>query len=118
MMHLLVAVIERGEDVEPILSRFYENGITGATVLDSRGMSHMIAEHYSIFARFGDLTGSREGEIHNTVLFTVIREEETLDRAIEIIDEIVDDLEEPNTGLVFSVPLDRVKGLAAPLEED
>ena len=116
-MHLLVAVIERQEDVEPVLSGFYENGITGATVLDSRGMSHMIAEHYSIFARFGDLTGSREGEIYNTVLFTVILEEEILDRAIEIIDEVVGDLDEPNTGLVFTVRLDRVKGLAAPLEE-
>ena len=117
-MHLLVAVIESPENVESILDRFYENNITGATVLDGKGMGHVIAHRHSIFARFADLAGTVEESMHNNVIFTVIREEEILDRAIDIIEEEVGDLSEPNTGLLFTVGLDRVRGLAPPIDEE
>ncbi len=117
-MHLLVTVVEEPEKIEPILDMLYENDITGATVIDSRGMGHMIADHYSIFSRFSNLTGSHEGETHNNVLFTVIRTEETLERAIEIIKEVIGDLNQPNTGLLFTMRLDRVEGFATPLKDE
>ncbi len=118
MMHLLVAVIEDPEDVESILDRFYESDITGATVLDGKGMGHMIAHRYSIFARFADLTGSVEEDVHNTVLFTVLGDDALLERAIQIVQDVVGDLSAPNTGLVFTVGLDRVIGLAQPVREN
>ena len=116
-MHLLVAVIEDPEKMEPILDQFYENGIGGATVLDSMGMGHLIADHYSIFSRFADLTGSQQGSTNSKVMFTVVPTEETLELAIEIIKGVVGDLTQPDTGLLFTLPVGRVEGLDTPLRE-
>jgi nitrogen regulatory protein PII len=117
-VHLLVAVIEDSEKVEPILETFYESGMSGATVLESMGMGHAIAAHYSIFSRFADLNGSRQGQTHNRVIFTVVETEEILERAVEIIRKVVGDLNRPDTGLLFTVPLDRVEGFNTPLGEE
>ncbi len=116
-MELIVAIIENSEDVSPILDRFYEEGIPGATVIDSRGMGHMIADHTSIFSRFSDLTGGEGASKHNNVLLTLVDDEEKIEKAISIIDEIVGDLDKPDTGLVFTIPVDRVAGFNTPLTE-
>ncbi len=114
-MNLLVAVIENSEDVEPILELLYENDFAGVTVLHSQGMGHMIADRYSVFGRFGDLTGSANSPAHNNVMFMVIETEESINRAIEIIKKVVGDLDQPDAGIVFTVPLGRVEGFNTPL---
>lgn len=117
-MDLLVAVVEDPRHVEDILESLYENGIGGATVLESRGMGHMIAHRYSIFSRLSDLAGSSDGATtHNNVIFTVIDTDEKLDLAIEIITDIVGDLDRPRSGILFTVPVGRVKGINTPLGE-
>ncbi len=117
-MKLLVAVIEDSSKMEKILDYFYENNIGGATIIDSRGMGHLIADHYSIFARFSDLTGSDSDgtDVHNNTIFTVIKNDETLQLAIELIEKVVGDLNQPDTGLVFTLPVLDAKGLDTPLE--
>jgi len=117
-MKLLVAVIEDTTRIDTILDLFYENGIPGATVINSRGMGHVIADHYSIFARFSDLTGSSKGsDVHNSTIFTVIKTDETLQLAIELIEEVVGDLNQPDTGLIFTLPVLDVKGFNTPLTQ-
>lgn len=117
-MKLLVAVIEDTSQIENIMDLFYENDIGGATIINSRGMGHLIAHHYSIFARFSDLTGSESdgSDIYNNTFFTVIKNDETLQLAIELIEKVVGDLNQPDTGLVFTLPVLEVKGLNTPLE--
>lgn len=116
-VELLVAIIENSEDINPILDSFFEEDIPGATVIDSRGMGHMIADHTSIFSRFTDLTGGEGTSKHNNVLFTVIEEEEKLNRAKEIIKSIVGDLDEPDTGLIFTLPVSSIEGFGTHLTD-
>lgn len=115
MRQLLVIVIDDEVLLVPILDRFYEEGIAGATVLDSMGMGHVMAEHISIFARFADLT--QDSERKNKTIFTIVENEEQLNRATKIIDEVVGDLDEPETGMWFAVPISKARGYKASLEE-
>lgn len=116
-MEMLVAIIENPENINPILDRFFEEDIPGATVIDSRGMGHMIADHTSIFSRFTDLTGGEGASKHNNVLFTIIKEEEQMMQAKEIIKTVVGDLDEPDTGLIFTIPVNSIEGFGTQLTE-
>ncbi len=114
-MQLLVIVIEREEHLRPILDEFFEAKLPGATVLDSMGLGHMIADHIPLFSHFAEL--SKGDVIHNKTIFTVIEEEEELEQAIEIVERIAGDLREPETGMLFTLPVNRVRGFKRRREE-
>lgn len=115
MRQLLVIVIDDEVLLVPILDRFYEVGIGGATVLDSMGMGHVMAEHISIFARFADLT--QDSERKNKTIFTIVENEEQLNKATEIVEEVVGDLDDPETGMWFVIPISKARGFKSALEE-
>ena len=117
-MKLLIVIVEDPDKIEPLMDSWYEHNISGATIIDSRGMGHVIADHYSIFSRFSDLTGARGGSYHNNVIFTVIEKEDLLEQAIEDVYNIIGDLNKPDTGLLFTLPIGRVEGLKTPLPDD
>ena len=114
-MYLLVVVIDDEEHLQPILDAFYEEDVGGATVLDSMGMGHVMAEHISIFARFADLT--RDSEMKNKTVFTVVENEEKLNRAIAVVEEVLGDMEKPETGMWFVVPVYRAGGFKPRIDE-
>ncbi len=106
---LLVAVINDPEKIEEIVSGFLELGITGATILNSEGMGHVLSHDIPIFAGLQTLiSGSRP---QNRMIFSVVREA-LVSPAIALLREIAGDLDQPATGIVFTLPIDRVEGLA------
>ncbi len=106
-MKLLVIVINDRTKLTPLLDRFYELGIKGATVIESQGMGHLIADHIPFFARFAELSNPHDDSSHT--IFSVIHGEDLLHQAIETVDEEID-LEKEDTGLLFVLPVDFVKG--------
>jgi nitrogen regulatory protein P-II 1 len=105
---LLVCVINKASKVEEILEAFLDLGVTGATVLDSCGMGAVLTED-PIFAGFRQLL-SGPGTRNKTIL-SVIEDEETLDAAISAVETICGRMENASTGILFTVPIDRVLGL-------
>lgn len=109
---LLVAIINDPDTIDEILSGFIELGITGATILNSEGMGSVLSHDIPIFAGLQTLiSGSRP---HNRMIFSVLPAS-LVDSAVELLQEISGDLEEPATGIVFTLPVDRVEGLAPEL---
>ena len=51
-MTLLVFILNNPEVLEEVLEGYLEVGITGATVIDSLGMGHILATEVPIFAGF------------------------------------------------------------------
>ena len=47
---------------------------------------------------------------HNKTIFSVIKEEKESE-ALALIKKIIGDLNQPGTGIVFTIKLDRVEGL-------
>lgn len=113
-MRLLVAVINDAEKLDAILSGFIELGITGATILNSEGMGSLISQEIPIFAGLKTLISHSRPQ--NRMIFSVLPEE-AVDGAIALLQEVVGSLDAPATGIAFTLPVERVVGLAPALGE-
>ena len=114
-MQLLVAVINHEECVDDILAGFVEVGITGATVIESRGMGRVLSHDVPIFAGVRSL--DERSRATNRTIF-LVAEDGKLDAAVAIIQEICGSIEVPGRGIIFTVPVGRVIGLAPELESE
>lgn len=112
-MQLLVAVINHEEKVDDVLAGFVELGITGATVVGSEGMGHVLSHDVPIFAGVRAL--SQRSRPTNQTVFSVI-DDALVDAAIALIQDVCGDLDSPGAGIVFTIPVLRVVGLAPELE--
>ena len=111
-MRLLVAVINDPEKLDETLSGFVELGITGATILRSEGMGGLLAHEIPIFAGLQTLiSGSRP---QNCMVLSVIPTDKVAD-AITLLQEVVGSLDQPATGIAFTLPVDQIVGLAPEL---
>ena len=109
-MQLLVAVINHEECVDDILAGFVELGVTGATVVDSKGMGRVLTREMPIFAGLREYTRPV-----NRTMFCVV-EDPKVDAAIAVIERVCGSLSAPGAGIVFTIPVGRVIGLARELE--
>jgi len=107
-MKLLVLFLNKVEKLEEVLEGYVEIGITGATVLDSVGMGHILCEEVPIFAGLRFMFAGAKP--HNKTIFSVIKDEKE-DEVIGLLQKILGDLNRTGTGIVFTFSLDRVEGL-------
>lgn len=108
-MELLIAVINDAHKVEEIVEGFIEIGITGATIIDSFGMGKILTQDIPIFAGFRHLLAGSASS--NKTIFSVIKEPEKVDAAFKTLQNICGSLDNPSTGIVFTLPINRVQGL-------
>ena len=107
-MQLLVIVLNKEEYLEDVLSLFVELDISGATILDSVGMGRILSHDIPIFAGFGDLiVGNRP---YNKTIFAVV-DDNIVEDIIKGLNGICGDFAEPGTGLIFSLPINKVWGM-------
>lgn len=109
-MQLLVLVINQEDSLDKVLEAFVEVGITGATIIDSVGMGRILAHDIPIFAGLRYLLEGNKP--YNKTIFAVIDDDKKVDEAIAVVEEICGSLNKPGTGLLFTLPVTRVKGLA------
>ncbi|HET9984783.1 MAG TPA: hypothetical protein VFQ38_14395 [Longimicrobiales bacterium] len=114
-MHLLIAVINQEEKLDDVLAGFLELGITGATVIQSEGMGRVLSHEIPIFAGLQTLLSRSRPQ--NQTIFSVM-DSAKVDAALALLQEVCGDLANPATGIAFSLPLDRVVGLAPELGDD
>lgn len=112
-MQLIVAVVNHEEHVDDILAGFVELGITGATVLESKGMGRLLSREVPIFAGLHSLAARSRAE-NRTILCVV--DDDKADAAIALLQEVCGDLTAPGAGIAFTVPIGRVVGLSPELE--
>lgn len=111
-MQLLIAVVNEPEKLDEILAGFIELGVRGATVIHSEGMGRVLSHDIPIFAGLQTLINQSRPE--NRTIFSVLSEEQ-VDPAISLLQAVCGDMANPATGIVFTIPLDRVVGLATEL---
>jgi nitrogen regulatory protein P-II 1 len=107
-MKLLILFLNKVEKLEEVLEGLVEIGITGATVIDSVGMGHILSEEVPIFAGLRFMFAGAKP--HNKTIFSVIKEDKE-EEAIRLLQKILGDLKKPGTGIVITLALDRVEGL-------
>lgn len=114
-MNVLVVVLNHEEHVRILLERFSEIDVRGATVISSTGMGQLLTADVPIFSTLSRLLSGASRRMENSTIFSVIRTEETLEKAIALVHEVVGDMKAPGSGILFVVPVTRIEGLAAPL---
>jgi len=107
-MKLLVLILNRVEKLEEVLEGFLEIGISGATIIESVGMGHIISEEVPIFAGLRFIFAGAKPS--NKIVLSVIKGEKE-ESAIHMLKTVLGDINDPGTGIVFTFSLDRVEGL-------
>jgi len=107
-MKLLILILNKVEKLEEVLEGFLEIGVTGATAIDSVGMGHILSEEVPIFAGLRFMFAGAKP--HNKTVFSVIKDEKE-ELVMELLKKILGDLNQPGTGIVFTIPIDRAEGL-------
>ncbi len=108
-MKLLVFVLNKEELLEEILEAFIEAGIPGATILDSEGMGRFLTYEVPLFADFREFM--KGNKPYNKTIFSVVDKEEKIKKVEKLIEKICGNLSEPGTGILFTIPVDYVKGI-------
>ncbi|MEJ2678278.1 MAG: hypothetical protein P8174_04275 [Gemmatimonadota bacterium] len=109
-----MVVVNQEEKLDDILSGFLELGITGATVINSEGMGHVLSHDIPIFAGLQTLI-SRSRPQNQTIF--IVMDDDKIDGALRMLQDICGNLEDPATGIAFVLPVSRVVGLAPELGE-
>jgi hypothetical protein len=107
-MKLLILILNQVEKLEEVLEGFLEIGVTGATLIDSVGMGHILSEEVPIFAGLRFMFAGAKP--HNKTIISVIKDEKEAE-AMHLLRNILGDINEPGTGIAFTLSLDRVEGL-------
>ncbi|PIE05217.1 MAG: hypothetical protein CSA76_00170 [Spirochaetales bacterium] len=108
-MELLVFILNKEEFLEEVLEAYVEAGVEGATLLDSEGMGRFLAYEIPLFAGFKEFM--KGNKPYNKTIISVIRSPKTVNRVKELVDEVVGGLDEPGTGVMFTIPVQWAAGL-------
>jgi nitrogen regulatory protein PII len=108
-MKLLFIVLNSGEKLEEVLEGLIETGVSGATVIDSVGMGHII-EDVPLFAGMRNLF--RSARPQNNVIFSVLADSQTTE-VMEVLSKILDCAQGRGNGIAFTLPIDTAIGVRA-----
>lgn len=112
-MNLLIVILKKADLVTEICKELAENGVHGGTILDGVGMASVIEkmDDLPIFGMLkAILADDDEHDVVKTMLF--VMNDDEMEKSRKIIREVVG-LDEPNTGIMFGVPVSFVEGLGA-----
>jgi nitrogen regulatory protein PII len=105
-MKLLFIVLNSKDALEEVLEGLIEVGVTGATVVDSVGMGHII-EEVPLFAGMKDTF--RSSKPHNNVILSVIGDTQATE-TLSMLEKILACSQEKHKGIAFTVPIDAAIG--------
>ncbi len=112
MYYMVLLVIDDLNIYPNVLDAWDSAKVPGITILESTGMGNLrrgsIRDDIPMLPSISELFRSREHR-HRTI-FSVVEGEEMVDRLIGITEEILGDLNRPNTGVLFVLPVSRVVG--------
>ena len=110
-MYLLVNILKKTQPLSDIMGAFAKIGITGSTVVNGTGMGRVLMQTKASLELSDHINKViTDLESANNIVLTVIKDKDTLDKAIEAIKSFCGDLCEPGKGILFALPLEAVEG--------
>ena len=110
-------VLKNGDNniFQPILEKaklyFSENNISGATIIDSKGMVQELYDHedLSFLVSFRTLLEPSHKE-NKTIIMAAKDEDVKIISAI--VNKVTGGLNKPDTGILFTIPIDHLEGIS------
>ena len=110
-MQVFVFVLNRTEHLEHVLQEFSNHGFRGATVLDSRGMARILINSDEDVPIFSGLRAFLEPERRSSKTIFCVMQDEQVEMARKIVNDVTGGLDHPDSGIMFAMPLTFVEGL-------
>ena len=113
-MYLVVFVLHNPDLLEEIMDAWKKAGVTGATIFFSTGMERLrqmkgIRDDIPLIPSLDDFYEAPE-TVSRTV-FTAVKDEAMIDKIVAATQDLVGDLNNPDTGLLLVLPVARAYGL-------
>lgn len=114
-MKLLVYVLSQPDKLDALLAAFASQKICGATILESRGMARHLSHLHDAdeIPILGSLRSFLNPDVAQGNLILIVIEDEKIPSVLEAIESAVLPLDEPDSGIVFTIPVDFAKGLCS-----
>jgi len=113
MPNLVVAILLDIQRCHDVIRTWEEAGVTGATILDSVGMRHVMGGAYRddlpLMPSLRNLLEA--GEFNHRTIFSVVADDLDVDDLIRRTEAVIGNLDEPHSGFLFVVPVTKVRGL-------
>ncbi len=110
---MVLLVINNLDDCSDILDAWEATGVGGITILESSGLGRVrnlnLLSDFPLIPSLSDFLKAPEHR-HRTI-FTVVDSQERIDKLLTATESIVGDLESPDNGLFFVLPVIQVKGV-------
>jgi nitrogen regulatory protein PII len=111
-MYMLMFVLDDPEHLDAVLDAWDEIGVSGVTIIESTGINRRRRAQLvgtTIMAGINRLM-SGDQEMHVT-LYTIIESEAVAQACLQAAEQVVGDLDKPNTGVLAIWPLTAAKGV-------
>ncbi len=115
MAYLVVLVLDKSDQCSSILDAWESAGAKGITIIESTGLGRVrraaLRDDLPLMPSLHDLL--RGAESNHRTLFSVVDSQVQVDDLIAATQVVTGDLAQPDTGLMFVVPLLQVLGQPA-----
>jgi nitrogen regulatory protein P-II 1 len=118
MDHLLIMVLDDSEQLNDVLAAWRDAGIKGITIFESTGLNRVLPRHTAqpMYAGFSQVFGG--GRIGHHTLLAMIDSLELAEKAVAATEDILGDLTQPHTGIIWAVPVAKVWGVPEPYGDE
>jgi len=115
MYYLVILVIDDINKAPDVMDAWEGAGVGGITILESTGVARLSStqgfrDDMPLMPSLRSLLHTREE--HHRTIFSIVEGEEKVNELIQVTQAIVGQLNEPDTGILFALPLSHVVGLA------
>lgn len=114
MHYMVMLILHKVNECTNIMDAWDAEGVGGITILESSGMGRVrelsLTHNIPLMPSLSYFMHSPE-QRHRT-LFTVVEDESWVDRLIQVTENILGDMELPENGVMFVLPVVRAHGLS------
>jgi nitrogen regulatory protein PII len=113
-MFMILFVLDASDRCDEILTAWEEAGVSGVTILVSTGLGRVkqkaaLREDFPLMPSLEEFFTHEENQ--NRTLMTIVPDQVTVDRVVEVTQRLIGDLDLPNTGILAVLPVAQVYGL-------
>lgn len=113
MFYMVLLVVDDLNACPRVLDAWHSAKVPGITILESTGMGRLqkggFRDDLPMMPSLSDLLRSQEHR-HRTI-FSVVESEEMVDRLIQITEDVLGDLNDPDSGMLVALPVARAAGI-------
>ncbi len=112
-MKLVTIILNKTECLDEILEEFTANNLSGATIIDSKGMVQELTEHdHEDLSFLISLRGLLEPSHKENKTIIMVSKDEDVKIISRILNQVTGGLSKPDTGILFTLPIDHLEGIS------